>query len=106
MPRRFTAWLPLSALALLAAAVLPQQHARAGPGDDWTRFRGPNGSGVSASSVPAAFSEKDCDWKIEIPGVGHSSPAVWGDHVLVTAADEDTGKRLLVCVNAADGEVV
>ena len=30
--------------------------------------------------------EKNIRWKIPLPGKGHSTPVVWGDHVFVTAA--------------------
>ena len=54
---------------------------------EWTRFRGPNGSGLSdARTVPVRFTEKDYNWQIDLPGSGHSTPIVWGDYVFVTAA--------------------
>jgi outer membrane protein assembly factor BamB len=71
--------------------------------ENWPRFRGPNGSGVSETAAPIKWSEKDYAWKIELGGTGHSSPVVWGENVFVTAADEDSGKRTLLCLNAADG---
>jgi outer membrane protein assembly factor BamB len=74
-------------------------------GQEWTRFRGPNGSGVStATTVPVRWTEKDYNWKVELPGVGHSSPVLWGERIFVTSADEKTGKRFLLCLRARDGE--
>jgi outer membrane protein assembly factor BamB len=74
---------------------------------EWTRFRGPNGSGLGkAPGLPARFSEKDYNWKIEIPGSGHSSPVVWGDRIFVTCTPEGTASRMVVCINAADGKIV
>ena len=54
--------------------------------EDWTRFRGPNGSGVSSSStVPVQWSaKKNMKWVAELPGKGSSSPIVIGDRVLLT----------------------
>jgi hypothetical protein len=46
---------------------------------DWTRFRGPNGSGVSADgkSPPVAWSDSEnLQWKVALPGPGSSSPIV------------------------------
>ena len=43
---------------------------------DWTRFRGPNGSGISPSdaSLPIEWSEdKNMKWSIDLPGPGHLS---------------------------------
>jgi outer membrane protein assembly factor BamB len=72
---------------------------------EWPRFRGPNGSGVSAAkTVPVAFTEKDYNWRVELPGSGHSSPVIWGDRIFVTSADEASGKRYLVCVRTSDGK--
>ncbi len=74
-------------------------------GQEWTRFRGPNGSGISAAAaVPARWAEKDVRWKVRLPGVGHSSPVLWGERVFVTSAEEDTGKRIVLCLRARDGE--
>ncbi len=93
--------LPHTLLALAVFAVL----CVAAMGQEWTRFRGPNGSGLGvAPNLPAQFSEKDFNWKIELPGSGHSSPVVWGDRVFVTGNPKDTTKRVIVCVGAVDGK--
>ncbi len=71
---------------------------------EWTRFRGPNGSGVSrASTVPVRWTEKDYNWKVELPGVGHSSPVLWGARIFLTSGEEATGKRLVLCLRTSDG---
>ena len=54
---------------------------------DWTRFRGPNGSGVSLDTVPTptAWSPtENLKWKTALPGEGVSCPIVVGDRVFVT----------------------
>src|SRR5579863_3878187 len=61
---------------------------------EWTRFRGPNGSGISETSFPPHFDEKDFAWKIDLPGTGHSSPVVWGDKVFLTCCNEETATRM------------
>jgi len=72
--------------------------------ENWPRFRGPNGQGISnAKTVPSRWSEQDFNWKVELPGQGHSSPVVWGDRVFVTCAREKEARGFAVCVNAADG---
>lgn len=76
-------------------------------GQEWTRFRGPNGSGWGvAPQFPAELSEKSFLWKIALPGSGHSSPVVWGDRVFVTVNPPNTTTRVIVCVNAADGKTL
>ncbi len=54
--------------------------------EDWTRFRGPNGGGVSQEkNIPAEWSDdKNLAWKVELPGAGASSPIIVGDLVIVT----------------------
>jgi outer membrane protein assembly factor BamB len=94
-------------LTLVIALALTAASPRARAADEnanWPRFRGPNGAGVSDDVIPVKWTDKDFAWKTELPGEGHSSPVVWGDDVFVTAADEDEGKRYLVCINAADGK--
>jgi len=71
---------------------------------EWTRFRGPNGSGVSrATTVPAQWTDADHNWRIKLPGRGHSSPVLWDKRLFVTSGDEETGERIVLCVNADDG---
>jgi hypothetical protein len=57
----------------------------AGP-PDWTRFRGPNGSGISnAEKVPTEFGPaQNLLWRLPLPQ-GHSSPILHGDRVYLTA---------------------
>ena len=56
----------------------------------WPRFRGPSGSGIAESQpLPTmwdATAGRGILWKTAIPGVGHSSPVVWGDRIFVTTA--------------------
>ena len=44
-------------------------------------------TGVAVGDAPTEWSDTtNVAWKVEIPGRGHSSPAVWGDRVFVTTA--------------------
>jgi outer membrane protein assembly factor BamB len=71
---------------------------------EWTRFRGPNGSGVGqAGDLPAQWTEKDYNWRVTLPGVGHSSPVVWGDRIFLTSGDRKSAKRFVLCLKASDG---
>lgn len=75
--------------------------------EDWTRFRGPNGSGLSdAESIPVRWTEKDYNWKVKLPGEGHSSPVVLGDKIFLTAGDSRTGTRFVFRLRTADGQRV
>src|SRR5438552_7872839 len=69
---------------------------------EWPRFRGPNGSGVSATILPTRWADKDYRWQVKLPGPGHSSPVLWGERLFVTSAG-DAEKLHLVCLDAASG---
>ena len=74
---------------------------------EWTRFRGPNGQGESeTSTIPASWTDKDLNWKIELPGIGHSSPVLWGDKIFLLSADPKDATRYVLCINAADGKTI
>ena len=85
---------------LVAGSLLSAQ----GP-SDWSRFRGPNGSGhAGGSTYPTEFSQtKNMLWRLALPR-GHSSPIIWKDRIYLTAfrgdalftiaIDRATGKQL------------
>jgi hypothetical protein len=63
---------------------------------NWPRFRGPLGTGESnESALPVEFGPKDVVWKTDLPGVGQSSPVVWGDKLFLTAATDNGQQRLV-----------
>lgn len=76
-------------------------------GQEWPRFRGANGSGQGkAKGLPAKVTIADYQWIIELQGVGHSSPVLWGDDLFLTLTDKkDQQKRHLVCFDAVKGKV-
>ncbi|HEY4311841.1 MAG TPA: PQQ-binding-like beta-propeller repeat protein [Pirellulales bacterium] len=60
--------------------------------ENWTRFRGPDGTGVVADDprLPDTWDqEKNVRWKARIPGRGWGSPIVWQDRVFISAVDSD-----------------
>ena len=56
---------------------------------EWPRFRGPNGAGVSAcAGLPEAFGpEQNLRWRTPVVP-GHSSPVLGADAIFLTGADE------------------
>src|SRR5713226_9281947 len=72
---------------------------------EWPRFRGPNGSGVSASILPTRWTDKDYRWQVNLPGPGHSSPILWGERVFVTSSDA-AGKLHVLSLDAASGRTI
>ena len=75
-------------------------------GENWPRFRGPNGTGVSdLKGVPVEWTEEDYEWVRSLPGIGHSSPVVWEKALFVTTGDAE-GLRRLYRLDAETGEEV
>jgi outer membrane protein assembly factor BamB len=74
------------ACSLIAGAVLCAGSLTAADAPGWSRFRGPNGSGVStATNVPIDFGpSKNLLWRVALPP-GHSSPILHGDRIYLTA---------------------
>jgi outer membrane protein assembly factor BamB len=72
----------------------------------WSRFRGPNGCGASeASTIPATWTAREYRWKVALPGVGFSSPAVWGDRLYTTSTIEAQATFIVLCLKTSDGSV-
>jgi outer membrane protein assembly factor BamB len=60
--------------------------------EEWPRFRG-SSAGVAADdpALPDSWSATtNVAWKVPIPGIGWSSPVVWGDHVFLTTVVNTT----------------
>src|ERR1019366_7961991 len=58
---------------------------------NWPRFRGADGSGVSIlTNVPATWDPTNGTgivWKVPAPALGFNSPIVWGDRVFLSGGD-------------------
>lgn len=64
--------------------------------ENWPGWRGPAGLGLSSEKgIPVKWDPAvNLKWKAAIPGVGHSSPIVWGNRVFVTTAvSSDPGQE-------------
>lgn len=76
-------------------------------GQEWTRFRGHGGASVSeAESIPLRWTGADYSWRVPLPGLGHSSPVVWGNRIYVTAAVQDDASRHIRCLDTSDGRTI
>jgi len=72
---------------------------------EWTRFRGPNGTGISpAKGIPVTWTEADFRWRVPIPGDGHSQPVIWGDRIFQTSSLQAGKERALFCLQKSDGK--
>jgi outer membrane protein assembly factor BamB len=72
--------------------------------EDWPRFRGVNGSGVSDSTgLPIEFGpQKGVLWKTPLP-FGRSSPVIAGNRIFLTASEG--GKLITLCLDRASGKI-
>jgi outer membrane protein assembly factor BamB len=75
------------------------------PAADWSRFRGPNGSGIAEGTLPK-IDPKAPLWKVAIPGRGVSSPIVVAGKVYLQTASVDGKTRTLLCIDATSGKTL
>jgi outer membrane protein assembly factor BamB len=83
--RRFLVTFSLAALASTPLALVAEE---------WPQFRGAL-AGVAADDpgLPDTWSTtQNVVWKIDVPGLGWSSPVVWGDHIFLTSV-VNTGQQ-------------
>ncbi len=98
----------VTGLRLVLAAFCVVTFLASASADNWSRFRGPNGTGVSADkNIPVRWDEKEgVAWKVETPGLGNSSPVIWGDRLFLQSSKEDGTERVLLCLNVKDGKTL
>ena len=74
-------------------------------GENWPMWRGPRGDGTSQElALPTLWSStNNVVWATPVPGEGHSSPIVWGDHIFLTSALKETEDRCLLCFDRRTG---
>jgi outer membrane protein assembly factor BamB len=74
----------------------------------WPRFRGPGGAGISAyTNVPIRWNGKTGEgilWESRVPLPGRNSPVVWKDRVFLSGADPNG--RQVYCFDAAKGQLL
>jgi outer membrane protein assembly factor BamB len=100
--RRFVACCAAGAVSALRRVVwarTPQSTPHARATDDrlvnWPQFRGPQSNPVSDNpNLPVTWSKtENVEWVADVPGVGWSSPIVWGRRVFMTAATSDRPQK-------------
>lgn len=85
----------LAGITFTRAATAPR------PGVDWPQFRGISAGGIAEGfSLPTTWNTADntnVAWKTAIPGLGLSSPVVWGNEVFISTSisgQKDAGLRV------------
>jgi outer membrane protein assembly factor BamB len=118
------------AITLLALVFTSVAGPRPAVAENWPSFRGPFARGVrDGENLPADWdvrTGRNIRFKTAIPGLGHSSPIVWGDRVFLTSAvgsstaplklgdsggtdpaeDPGTLSWRLYCLSARDGRML
>ncbi len=70
--------------AIFAAAAMPL-----GASDNWPSFRGNGADGAGNGAPPTNWSVETGEnilFKVAVPGLGHSSPVIWGDRLFLTTS--------------------
>ena len=95
----------MSKLIILLVAILFACVPTSLASDDWSQFRGPNGTGVSETKgLPTEFGPtKNVVWKTTLPP-GHSSPVLTRDRIFLTAHDKE--KLFVICLDRQTGEIL
>lgn len=99
-----------TAPALIAALLLNPFLLGLAAGENWPCWRGPRNDGTSVETgIPVQWdgpSGNNIAWKTAIPGSGHASPIVWGNHIFLVTCRQDREDRCLLCLDRATGELL
>jgi outer membrane protein assembly factor BamB len=89
-------FLPILVLALPSACL----HA-----ENWPQWRGEQGTGISNEKFIATEwgGQEGALWRLELPGPAGSTPAIWGDQIYLTSADNDD---LVLIAASTDGKLI
>jgi outer membrane protein assembly factor BamB len=90
---------------------LPAQQALEAPevgGSNWPRFLGPEGNNqVAVKGLPLNWSEKkNVKWKVKVPGIGFSSPVIYGNQIWLTTALDEGQIRKALCYHKSTGRLI
>jgi outer membrane protein assembly factor BamB len=97
---------PILRMRKMALVLLALWSLRLGA-ENWPRFRGPTGQGISSERNLLLHwsTSSNVVWKTAIPGEGWSSPIVWGDRVFVTTATQNGTRCHVLCFDRVSGRV-
>ncbi|HRF00137.1 MAG TPA: PQQ-like beta-propeller repeat protein [Pirellulaceae bacterium] len=111
--------MPVSLLRIVACLIVAFTMSSAASGEDqWTRFRGADGSGRSESTgTPATWSDNEnIVWRTPLPGPGASSPVLYDGRLYLTcytgygdgnaAGTQQDLERHLLCVDPSNGTII
>ncbi len=86
-------------LLLLTALVQPAERKKDPDSSNWPSFRGFNAGGIAdGHPLPTVWdsaSSRNIRWKTSIPGLGLSSPVIWGNRIFLSSAISETERSSL-----------
>jgi len=89
----------------LTAVIVLVMSLQSASAQEWSRFRGPNGTGENETTlIPGTWTEDDYNWQVKLPGLGHSSPILWGEKLFVLSGDPVNATRYVLCFDSATGQ--
>lgn len=94
----------LTGAAIPVEMVVPEGKAN----DYWPFWRGPGRQGlVKGRGYPDKWSDtENVLWKVEVPGLGNSSPIIWGDKIFLTTAYRNGERRSVLSFRRSDGKLL
>lgn len=114
--RRYTiagAIVTIAAATGLIAHSAPNEDVRPAPvsaeaENYWSRWRGPSGQGMvkGTNYVDTWSSTENVLWRTAVPGLGHSSPIVWKDHLFLTTATDGGAKMWMRAYDRRSGKLL
>jgi outer membrane protein assembly factor BamB len=72
----------------------------------WPRWRGPSGQGyVTGTNYVDTWSDsQNIKWRVPVPGLGHSSPIVWRDHLFLTTSTDEGATMSMLAFSRSTGK--
>jgi hypothetical protein len=74
----------------------------------WPRWRGPSGQGyVTGTNYVDTWSDtQNIKWRAAVPGLGHSSPIIWRDHLFLTTAADNGASMSMLAYSRSTGKLL
>lgn len=74
----------------------------------WSQWRGPSGQGIARGTnyVTRWSSTENVRWRTAVPGLGHSSPIVWKDHLFLTTARDAGASMWMLAYDRQSGRLL
>lgn len=92
-------------LVVVAVLLIGTPTTGFGQSSEWSRFRGPDGSGsLSTCDVPLPWTSRDIAWTIDLPGSGNSSPILHEQSIYLLSADPISGEQFVLAYDQPSGK--